>query len=413
MGVRDLLKAVVKLMIMMVLALAVVAGAFSVGYVSGSLRSRAQAPSAAAAPLQVAPGNSQEPAAFGVFWEAWKAVESQFYGTIPSEQDRVYGAVRGMVATYGDPNTAFIEPKLASIFQEDISGSFEGIGASVRMNEMGQVVIAEPFVGQPAAKAGLLRGDIILSVDNKSLDGMNLYEAISLIRGPAGSTVVLKIARQGVDKPFDVSVVRARIETKVVDSKRLPGDIGYVSLSEFSRGASSKIADAIRSLEAEGQLKGLVLDLRDNPGGLLDEAGLVASQFIDTGTVTIEREKGGIEHVLEAQPGGVALDVPLVLLVNRGSASASEIVAGAIKENGRGKLIGEQTFGKGTVQLPQTLSDGSELRVTIAEWLTPNKEQINGQGIVPDIVVERTQADFVDGRDPQLDRAVEYLSGTK
>jgi carboxyl-terminal processing protease len=413
MGVRDLLKAVVKLMIMMVLALAVVAGAFSVGYVSGSLRSRAQAPSAAAAPLQVAAGKSQEPAAFGVFWEAWKAVESQFYGTIPSEQDRVYGAVRGMVATYGDPNTAFIEPKLASIFQEDISGSFEGIGASVRMNEMGQVVIAEPFVGQPAAKAGLLRGDIILSVDNKSLDGMNLYEAISLIRGPAGSTVVLKIARQGVDKPFDVSVVRARIETKVVDSKRLPGDIGYVSLSEFSRGASSKIADAIRSLEAEGQLKGLVLDLRDNPGGLLDEAGLVASQFIDTGTVTIEREKGGIEHVLEAQPGGVALDVPLVLLVNRGSASASEIVAGAIKENGRGKLIGEQTFGKGTVQLPQTLSDGSELRVTIAEWLTPNKEQINGQGIVPDIVVERTQADFVDGRDPQLDRAVEYLSGTK
>jgi carboxyl-terminal processing protease len=413
MVVRDLLKAVVKLVIMMVLALAVVAGAFGVGYVSGSLRSRAQVPPAAAAPLQAAPGDSKEPVGFGVFWEAWTAVESQFYGTIPSEQDRVYGAVRGMVATYGDPNTAFIEPKLASIFQEDISGSFEGIGASVRMNEMGQIVIAEPFVGHPAAKAGLLRGDVILSVDNESLDGMSLYEAISLIRGPAGTTVVLKIARQGVDKPFDVSVVRARIETKVVDSKRLSGDIGYVSLSEFSRGASSKIADAIRSLEAEGQLKGLVLDLRDNPGGLLDEAGLLASQFIDKGTVTIEREKGGKEHVLEAQPGGVALEVPLVLLVNRGSASASEIVAGAIKENGRGKLIGEQTFGKGTVQLPQTLSDGSELRVTIAEWLTPNKEQINGQGIVPDIVVERTQADFVDGRDPQLDRAVEYLSGTK
>jgi carboxyl-terminal processing protease len=281
------------------------------------------------------------------------------------------------------------------------------------MNEMGQVVIAEPFVGQPAAKAGLLREDVILSVDKKSLDGMSLYEAISLIRGPAGTIVVLTVARQGVDKPFDVSVVRARIETKVVDSKRLPGDIGYVSLSDFSRGASSKIADAIRSLEAEGPLKGLILDLRDNPGGLLDEAGLVASQFIDKGTITIEREKGGKEQVLEAQPGGVALDVPLVVLVNRGSASASEIVAGAIKENGRGKLVGEQTFGKGTVQMPQTLSDGSELRVTIAEWLTPNKEQINGQGIVPDVVVERTQADFVDGRDPQLDRAVEYLSGTK
>jgi carboxyl-terminal processing protease len=278
---------------------------------------------------------------------------------------------------------------------------------------MGQIVIAEPFVGQPAAKAGLLRGDVILSVDKKSLNGMSLYEAISLIRGPAGTTVVLTIARQGIDKPFDVSVVRARIENKVVDSKRLTGDIGYVSLSEFSRGASSKVADAIRSLEAEGQLKGLILDLRDNPGGLLDEAGMVASQFMDKGIVTIEREKGGKEQALDAQPGGVALDVPLVVLVNRGSASASEIVSGAIKENGRGKLIGEQTFGKGTVQMPQTLSDGSELRVTIAEWLTPKKEQINGQGIVPDIVVERTQADFVDGRDPQLDRAVEYLSGTK
>jgi carboxyl-terminal processing protease len=413
MVVRDLLKAVVKLIAMMVLALLVVAGAFGVGYVSGSVRSRAQVPPAAAASLPVVASNSKEPAGFGVFWEAWTAVESQFYGTIPSEQDRVYGAARGMVATYGDPNTAFIEPKLASIFREDISGSFEGIGAAVRMDEMGRVVIAEPFVGQPAAKAGLLRGDVILSVDKKSLDGMSLYEAISLIRGPAGTTVVLNVARQGIDKPFDVSVVRARIENKVVDSKRLPGDIGYVSLSEFSRGASSKIADAIRSLEAEGQLKGLILDLRDNPGGLLDEAGLVASQFIDKGTVTIEREKGGKEQVLEAQPGGVALGVPLVVLVNRGSASASEIVAGAIKENGRGKLVGEQTFGKGTVQMPQTLSDGSELRVTIAEWLTPNKEQINGQGIVPDVVVERTQADFVDGRDPQLDRAVEYLSGTK
>jgi carboxyl-terminal processing protease len=413
MAVRDLVKAVAKLAIMMVLALAVVLGAFGVGYASGSIRSRVQVPQAAAAPLQVAPSNSKEPAGFGVFWEAWTAVESQFYGKIPSEQDRIYGAARGMVATYGDPNTAFVEPRLASIFREDISGSFEGIGAAVRMDEMGRVVIAEPFVGQPAAKAGLLRGDVILSVDKKSLDGMNLYEAISLIRGPAGSTVVLSVARQGIDKPFDVSVVRARIENKVVDSKRLTGDIGYVSLSEFSRGASSKIADAIRSLEAEGQLKGLILDLRDNPGGLLDEAGMVASQFIDKGTVTIEREKGGKEQALEAQPGGVALKVPLVVLVNRGSASASEIVSGAIKENGRGKLIGEQTFGKGTVQLPQTLSDGSELRVTIAEWLTPNKEQINGQGIVPDIVVERTQADFVDGRDPQLDRAVEYLSGTK
>jgi carboxyl-terminal processing protease len=410
MTIGDLFKAVAKLMVMAVLAASVVLGVFSVGFVSGAVQSQAfvlattspQSPPAASGDVRTSPE-------FNVFWEAWAFVEKEFYGEIPSQQERVYGAIRGMVSTFGDPNTAFIEPSLASVFREDMTGSFEGIGAAVRMDEMGRVVIAEPFVGQPAAKAGLLRGDILLAVDRVSLQNMSLYEAISLIRGPAGTTVVLTVFREGVDKPFDVSVVRARIEIKVVESKRLKGDIGYVSLSEFSRGASSKVAEAIRSLEAEGALKGLVFDLRDNPGGLLDEAGLVTSQFIGEGTITIERQKGGAEQVFEAQPGGVALDVPLVVLVNRGSASASEIVAGAIKDHGRGTLLGEQTFGKGTVQIPQTLSDGSELRVTIAEWLTPKKQQINGEGIVPDVYVERTQEDFVEGRDPQLDRAVEYL----
>ncbi len=410
MDIGDLFKAVAKLMVMAVLAASVVLGVFSVGFVSGVVQSQAfvlaatspQSPPTASGDVRTSPE-------FNVFWEAWAFVEKEFYGEIPSKQERVYGAIRGMVSTFGDPNTAFIEPSLASVFREDMTGSFEGIGAAVRMDEMGRVVIAEPFVGQPAAKAGLLRGDILLAVDGVSLQNMSLYEAISLIRGPAGTTVVLTIFREGVDKPFDVSVVRARIEIKVVESKRLKGDIGYVSLSEFSRGASSKVAEAIRSLEAEGALKGLVFDLRDNPGGLLDEAGLVTSQFIGEGTITIERQKGGAEQAFEAQPGGVALDVPLVVLVNRGSASASEIVAGAIKDHGRGTLLGEQTFGKGTVQIPQTLSDGSELRVTIAEWLTPKKQQINGDGIVPDVYVERTQEDFVEGRDPQLDRAVEHL----
>ena len=398
MNIGDLFKAVVKLMVMVVLAVLVVLGTFSAGYVAGS----SQSP-------QVVFSDKDAPPEFKVFWEAWAFVEKEFYGKIPSEQERVYGAIRGMVSTFGDENTAFIEPSLATVFREDITGSFEGIGAAVRMDEMGQVVIAEPFVGQPAAQAGLLRDDIILAVDGVSLQRKSLYEAISLIRGPAGTTVVLTIARQKVDKPFDVSVVRARIEIKVVESKRLEGDIGYVSLSEFSRGASGKVAEAIKSLEAEGPLKGLIFDLRDDPGGLLDEAVFVGSQFVGTGTITVERQKGGVEQAFEAQPGGVALDVPLVVLVNRGSASASEIVAGAIKDRGRGTLLGEQTFGKGTVQIPHTLSDSSELRVTVAEWLTPNKEQISGQGIVPDVYVERTQEDFVEGRDPQLDRAIEYL----
>jgi carboxyl-terminal processing protease len=169
------------------------------------------------------------------------------------------------------------------------------------------------------------------------------------------------------------------------------------------------MAEAIKGLNEEGPLKGLILDLRDNPGGLLDESIFVASQFVDEGIITIEKLKRDEEQVFEAQPGGVALEVPLVVLVNRGSASASEIVAGAIQESGRGTVLGEQTFGKGTVQIPHALSNGSELRVTIAEWLTPSGKQINGEGIVPDVYVERTQEDFVEGLDPQLERAIEYL----
>jgi carboxyl-terminal processing protease len=412
----DFIKVIIKLMLMVVLAVAVVFGAFSAGYVSGSMRSLTggavvAAPTTLQSP-QVDSGNQAVPPEFNVFWEAWDFVQENFYGDVPAEPDRVYGAIRGMVNSYGDENTAFIEPSRAAIFREDVSGSFEGIGAAVRMDELGRLVIAEPFAGQPAAEAGLERSDVVLAVDGTSLQGLSLYEAIGLIRGPAGTTVVLTVVRDGVDEPFDVSVVRARIEIEVVESDRLEGDIGYVRLTDFSRGASGKVADAIKSLKADGPLAGLILDLRDNPGGLLDESIFVSSQFVDQGVVTIERLKGGTEQPYEAQPGGVALDVPLVVLVNRGSASASEIVAGAIQENDRGTILGEQTFGKGTVQIPHTLSDGSELRVTIAEWLTPSGKQIKGEGIVPDVYVERTQEDFVDGLDPQLERAIETLLGT-
>lgn len=411
-----LIKAMLKLMFMVLLVAVAVVGAFGAGYVTHAFQVPAGTASVAAVtapqPPQITFSDADIPAEFKVFWEAWAFVEEQFYGDVPAEQERVYGAIRGMINAYADENTAFIEPDRAAIFREDVSGSFEGIGAAVRMDEMGRLVIAEPFAGRPAAEAGLLRGDVVLAVDGESLQGLSLYEAIGLIRGEAGSTVILTIFRDGVDDPFDVPVLRARIEIEVVESERLEGDVGYVRLTEFSRGATGKMAEAIKGLSREAPLKGLILDLRDNPGGLLDESIFVSSQFIDAGVITIEKLKDDEEQVFEAQPGGVALQVPLVVLVNRGSASASEIVAGAIQENDRGTVLGEQTFGKGTVQIPHTLSDGSELRVTIAEWLTPNGKQISGEGIVPDVYVERTQEDFVEGRDPQLERAVEYLLET-
>jgi len=353
--------------------------------------------------------DERQPAEFAVFWEAWQFIEQRFYGEIPPVRERVYGAIRGMVNAFGDPNTAFVDPTRAEIFRQDTSGSFEGIGAAIRMDQLGHLIIVEPYPGRPAAEAGLRRGDIILKIDGTSTEGMSLYEAISLIRGPANTKVKLTIFREGVEEPFDVTVTRARIEIEVVEAKRLSGDLGYVSLSEFSRGAADKVARAIRALQSERPLKGLIFDLRNNPGGLLDEAIAVGSQFIADGVITIEREKGGTEQVFEALPNGVATDIPLVVLINQGSASAAEIVAGAIQDYKRGTVIGEQSFGKGTVQIPYTLSDGSELRVTIAEWLTPKGRQINGNGITPDVVVERTQEDFEADRDPQLEHAVGLL----
>ncbi len=346
---------------------------------------------------------------FDVFWEAWTLVEREFYGEVPDDQERVYGAIRGMVATYGDQNTAFIDPTRAQLLQEDTSGAFEGIGASVQLDELGRLVIAEPFIGRPAAEAGIERGDVVLEVDGQSLRGLSLYEAVALIRGKAGSTVVLTILREGIDEPFEIPVVRAKIEIEVVESRLLEGSIGYVSLSEFSNNAHRKLLEAIEDLRSQGAEE-LILDLRNNPGGLLTEAVAVSSLFLEDGLVLREKRKGfDREQTYQVTGSHEVADIPLVVLINRGSASASEIVAGAIKDHQRGTILGEQSFGKGTVQLPHTLRDGSELRVTIAEWFTPNGGTIDEVGIVPDIVVERTQADFFDDLDPQLDRAVEYL----
>ncbi|MFC1975586.1 S41 family peptidase [Chloroflexota bacterium] len=353
------------------------------------------------------------PPEFATFWEAWSFLNDQFYGEIPPDNERVYGAIRGMVNSFGDQHTGFIDPVRSAVFSENISGSFEGIGATIRLDEFGRLVIVDPMPDRPALKAGLRPGDIVIEVDGQSLEGLSLYEDVLLIRGPAGSAVVLTIFREGELEPFDVSVVRATIEIEVVESELLPDNIGYVRLAQFSKDASDGIAGEIESLLDQGATA-IIFDLRSNPGGLLSEAVNVSALFLEEGTVVIEKLKSGEERKFDAKRGQhVALDIPLVVLTNGGSASASEIVAGAIQDHKRGTIIGDQTFGKGSVQLPHILSDGSELRVTIAEWLTPSSRQIHGEGITPDIVVEMTFEDFEEGRDPQLDRAVEFLSNAK
>lgn len=354
------------------------------------------------------PSETTSAAEFDTFWEAWSFLNQEFYGELPADDTRIYGAIRGMVATFDDPHTAFIEPVRSAINRENMGGSFEGIGASIRVNENGQLLIADPFPDRPAFLAGLRPDDLILQIDGQSTDGLGLYDAVLKIRGPANTAVILTIFREGETSPRDVEIVRAHIEIEVVQAELLRDNIAHIRLTQFSEGASDKIREKLDELIAQGATK-LVLDLRSNPGGLLTEAVNVSSLFVD-GTITIEKLKNGEEKLFTSNDSHqTAIAMPLVVLVNGGSASASEIVAGAVQDFKRGTIIGEQTFGKGSVQIPHRLKDGSELRVTIAEWLTPSRRQIHKEGITPDTSVEMTVEDFEQGRDPQLDRAIDYL----
>ena len=350
--------------------------------------------------------------AFGIVWEAWGVLQKDFYGNLPSPREAAYDAVRGIVSSLGDPFTNFFTPEEAKQFTEDMSGHFEGIGAVVRQAKGGGILVVKPFKDSPAWKAGIRRGDVIIAVDGKDITHLSLEEAIMLVRGPAGSKVTLTIVRKVGEKPLDVEVVRSRIEIPTVESKMLPNDIAYLRLTSFTENSPKLVRDDLKSL-LKRHPKGLVFDLRGNGGGYLDAGITIGSEFIKSGDILIEKFKDGREKHYKAESGGTALDIPLVVLVDGGTASASEIVAGAIQDHKRGILVGEKTFGKGSVQSLEQLSDGSELKVTIAHWFTPSGRAIHGKGLMPDIVVKMTTEDEKAGKDPQLDRAVEYLLSGK
>jgi carboxyl-terminal processing protease len=345
--------------------------------------------------------------ALHVLQEAWDLLDAEFYGELPSPEERVYAAIRGMLDTLDDEYTSFSEPSIAAIRRADASGEFEGIGALVTMNDDSILEIVETFSDSPAEDAGLRQGDLVLAVDGESIVGFGIFDAITLIRGPEGTEVELSIKRGDAD-PFQVRIVRARLDIPIIESRMLDDGIGYVRLFDFSRMATTRLEEALEELFDQGAAA-LILDLRGNPGGFLDQAVQVADVFLDEGLILVERRSDGQQEEFTSTNEGIAQDVPLVVLVNGGSASASEIVAGAIQDRGRGTLIGEMTFGKGSVQLLHTLSDGSELRVTIARWFTPADLAIHGEGLTPDIEIPVTQEDQDAGLDPQLERAVEHL----
>jgi len=336
------------------------------------------------------------PAEFGVFWEAWDLVVQNFV-----DRDKVdyktmtYGAIQGMLSTLGDDNhTVFFPPDEAQQQASALEGSFEGIGAYAQEKD-GKFVITSPIHDSPADTAGIVAGDEVLAVNGADVTGKAEWEVISLIRGPAGTSVTLTVLHSGAQKPVDLTIKRSRIDIQSVQWARIPGTTyAHLQISQFASDTSRELRTALQAILADSTdgkvVTGIVLDLRNNPGGYLQEALRVAYQFLPEGDVILhEQDAAGAITTYRVEGGGVARDIKMVVLVNGGSASAAEILAGALQEDGRAKLIGTPTIGTGTVLRPFTLSDGSVLRLGVTNWLTPHRELIKGRGIQPDLVVEQ------------------------
>ena len=339
-----------------------------------------------------------------VFWEAWDLVEESFYGEVPSPRERTYGAIRGMLTLLEDPYTIFLEPQPSVLERDRLAGAYGGIGADLWRNLDGEMVLS-PYPDSPAEAAGVMSGDVLLAIDGQALTEATVDDIRSLLRGEVGTEVSLTLSRPPAP-PFDLTVARAQIRIPSVTYRILEQDpsIGYVHITGFTERTPEETEAAIESLLSAGGAS-LILDLRDNGGGLLSPAVDVASLLLDGGVVLYESRRGDDQSTLRARSGGVAADMPLVVLVNRSTASAAEIVAGAIQARDRGTMIGVPTYGKGSVQLIYSLSDGSALHVTSAVWLLPNRQPIGADGLEPDIVIDRANSPD----DNQLERAIQHL----
>jgi carboxyl-terminal processing protease len=352
------------------------------------------------------------PEDLALFFEVWRNIETEFDGEMPSVEELNYAIINGALRTLDDDYTRFLTPEMAEREREAMEGSFEGIGAFVRENEAGFIEIARPMSGQPAEQAGIRAGDLIVAVDGEDVTGQTLDEVISKVRGPRGTQVILTIAREGEAAPLEFTITRALIDIPALETRMLDNNIAYLHLTTFAEfGIDREVEQAVRDLLAQNP-SGFILDLRDNPGGFLDSSVNIADLFLPEGVVLYERSESGVyDRTFESFDGDIAEEIPLVVLVNAGSASASELVAGALRDNDRAVLIGEQTFGKGSVQQLRDLSGGAELRVTIARWYTPEDANINGEGLTPDIVVEfDPEATLGDvATDAPLQRAIQFL----
>ncbi|KKU08265.1 MAG: Carboxyl-terminal protease [Candidatus Magasanikbacteria bacterium GW2011_GWA2_45_39] len=328
---------------------------------------------------------------FKLFWDVWNKVQQKSLQKPVADSNLFYGSLEGLVASLKDPYSVFLRPQLATRFSQDLSGSFSGIGAEIGIKDDVVTVIA-PLPDSPAEQAGVKSGDKIIEIDGADTSGFSIDEAVNRIRGVKGTIVKLNLWRKGVDKPFKVDITRDTIVIKSVTWKMKDNNIAYLKIAHFNQDTSELFDQAVRQIVLKNP-RGLVLDLRNDPGGFLDTAVRVASEWIEKGDIVKEHFSDGREETYQSNGSHRLVDISTVVLVNQGSASASEIVAGALQDYGKGKLIGQKTFGKGSVQDYEQFTDGSALKLTIAEWLTPKGRHINKVGVAPDEVIEDAPAD--------------------
>ncbi|MFA5134064.1 MAG: S41 family peptidase [Patescibacteria group bacterium] len=342
---------------------------------------------------------------FNLFWSIWNRVKQDYVKQPVDEVKMFYGAISGMVASLGDPYSIFLEPKIAEEFQQELAGEFEGIGAEIGIKNNALTIVA-PLLDSPSEKAGIKAGDVILTIDGKDTTGLALDEAVQMIRGKKGTKVKLLINREGFKAPQEFQVTRDKIVVKSVQWS-MQGDYAYIKVLQFGNDTARDFNKVIGSVILKNP-KGIILDLRNNPGGYLDAAIEMAGEWIPDDIVVYEKYKDQQEG-FRAHGKGRLKDYKTIVLINKGSASGSEIVAGALQDYNKAILVGEKSFGKGSVQDYKEYGDGSALKMTIALWLTPNGNSINGQGIEPNFKVEITEKDAAAGADPQLEKAKELL----
>lgn len=351
------------------------------------------------------------------FWRVWNLMEEKFVSsssTPISAEERVEGAIRGLVSSYDDPYTVFFPPTDAAKFDESISGNFGGVGMEVGIRD-GVVTVIAPLPDTPAEQAGIVASDIIVEIDGLSTAGMGIEEAVNLIRGEKGTEVVLTVYREGETELLEIPVTRDNITIPTVDTEMIDG-VFVISLYSFNALSEMKMQEALREYTQSGTRK-LVLDLRGNPGGFLQSAVTIGSYFIPAGEVIVRENFGdGSDEVLYRSRGKTLRQYApeeMIVLIDGGSASASEILAGALSQHGVATLIGKTTFGKGSVQELVDLPDGASLKVTIARWFTPDGTSISEQGLDPDIMIERTPQQIIANEDPQLEAAIKWINGDK